>query len=461
MMEETHEKINESRRRFLALAVGTIGAAATGTTVISGLAPGTPPSVDEHSPKPADLSETLLRDFTICEEARKAIPSQRQVVLGKSKEQVITYKNHTYQFVNNSLNDDETHAQAFALREISTSGTPPVQESRLEKLLHPRTKGGHYEKASSSESQFIGNELILLFPGRTDGKGTVTENAIVNKMFNGERSKQVAPIEQWLEKEIIPYLQEHPEVNVHIFGHSMGSGNALAAKYLVESIAQQKPREVQATLYEPFAATQEASYIVNDAVADNTKNAEAIENALRRDVTSIRVQPRTGPASLPVGESSAGNKQFGDKVFILNPHPSSPLADDHPVVNTAIGAGVGATTAATMWIRRAKKEEPDEPHPIRRAVGAVMKTAGTVTVTAGGALGGIIASDFLNSTAHTIVAAANILNSAGNDALTLSKDETLLSTQDEVLHPERYPVSIAEKIKEKVSIGYTGVRSYI
>lgn len=445
-MEEAQENINKSRRKFLGTAVGTAGLIiAAGPAALTGLSQGKPPEVDNAIPKPPDLSETLLRDFSLGEDVRHLIPSPRSITSREPRE-VVYYGKHAYECLSN-LHDPDTGARAYALREIVTDRAPAPKNDRLERFLNLHGESKHKGKASPSEPRYASNELILIFPGRSDVKGTSVENAIVTEMYDGKRSKQEESIRKWTEEEIVPYLQQNKDVSASILGHSMGSGNALLTKYLLESMPSKTKPQVQTILYEPFAPTQEAGYIVRDAIAvqamqENPRSPETIVADLRRNVTSIRVQPRTVPSRLPVGESSAGNKQFGDKAYILNPKPGSPLAPDHPAYVTELGAATGAALASTLWLRRNKKQS-DIQHKVLRNAVKVAATAGVSTL--GGGVG-ILVSDKLNSAAHSIAVGINILKGAGNDALIPSDDPALLSTTDEVLHPERYPVSRADKV---------------
>jgi Lipase (class 3) len=245
------------------------------------------------------------------------------------------------------------------------------------------------------------DELRLVFPGRSNAaSGTPKENAAVAAILSGSPSPQLHSIEKYMGKEVLPYLAKHPLTKVHVFGHSMGAGNALLAKHMLDK----EGITVTATLFEPLAPTQTARAIIEDATKEKTPEEKAYAVwHLQRNITSIRSYPITGVARIPVGNSSTNNKAFGERAFFLSGSPDK--------------------KATSGFSRRAFLASPAKiitvPHEV---ISGGEKAANKAFDEAG----------------HTLSSCLPILEKLGDQAIqgaALSE----VSHVNEVLHPERYP----------------------
>jgi hypothetical protein len=447
--------IKIGRRTFLAGlgAAGTVALLGTDTPVVSSKSPAA-------TPAPEDFRETLHRDFVLQDALVKNEPL---VFTGSDK------KEHRYQCVG-SLHDSPTDAQVFAVREI-ISADPHPQASRgslkrfgqdIEQNIKDLGEGiskqfphkGKSKPSSAlSEQPVFGSELLVFCPGRSDSHGTPTENAIVKAMIDGERSKQTIPVGDYVSGMIIPdLLTPHPEIaSVHIFGHSMGAGNALTAKHLIDGYAASASHRlaVDATLFEPLAATQAAGFIAWDPVDNpgaNEQKAAAIVNALRANITSVRVNPPTYVMEMPIGKSEVGSKPFGAESFDVNV-PTSPYSMAR-LARDAGGAKIGATAGALPWLARFIRLKPPDK-------GTLIKSGGMAAI--GSTIGTAVNSEYNNekmhATYHEIAACIPLLSHG--DAETLTQSEAgILATTEQVLHPERFPAPARTPTEEEINKSY-------
>jgi hypothetical protein len=411
-MTEDTENTSLSRRNMLAMTASAAAVTVAGS-VSAALADKTVaqlPAVDTTRRIPENLSQALLRELTLKEKVEDRVPPN-------GAGQILEYEGHTYTCLS-SLDDRKTNARGYALLDI----TPQPGNAT----------------ASKAEPQ----ELLLLFPGLTY---TPASDATAIAIIEGKRSPQSAVIAEYMQRDVLPYLQQHPQLHVSILGHSMGAGNAIRAKHMADMVSS----HVKATLIEPFAAGLEATYIARN-IQRATPDAGAVEDALnqlRRNITSIRANPRTLVSKLRVGESLTNNKQFGDNVFVLNANPGQPLTREPPIVSPKKVALAGAAAAGVVLVDRSASDKPFS----RRTF---FKAAGTLAVPPAGAAVGIAASERFNETYHKAAYCADLLRTAGDGSLIPGNTSVLLASNDEVLHPERYPTSRTDSFAERVSEGY-------
>lgn len=161
-------------------------------------------------------------------------------------------------------------------------------------------------------------EVRLAFPGRSSVLAGPEENETASAIIRGEASPQLSVVKHFAEEQLLPQIFAKKPSHIHIFGHSMGSGNALLTKHMLDKHGFPSTT----TLFEPFAPTSAARFILpSDATPEEQKTAFA---QLRTGITSIRTHPATGIALMPVGNSRINNKQFGEEAFHLHATPDTP-----------------------------------------------------------------------------------------------------------------------------------------
>lgn len=287
------------------------------------------------------------------------------------------------------------------------------------------------------------NEVRIIFPGRSSGIkgiGTKPENATLAAVARGWPSYQVPVVEQWMQETVIPMLKKHPDSKVKIFGHSMGAGNAIAAKHLLDKNGITS----ETMIVEPFAATQAARFILEKdleatsarvttalakAAIDDVSPTDAVLSAavdeakaemvkrLQSGITSIRSYPNTMAARHPVGTSLSNNKQFGEKAFFLTASP----------------------------------QRPSQEGMSRRDVLAIPAKA--ITVPKKMLSKGTLEDDEFNQAGHTLQSCKKVLEAFGDRAIQPARS-SVLSTPEHIIHPERSPVPGAAIFVENVAAGY-------
>lgn len=286
-------------------------------------------------------------------------------------------------------------------------------------------------------------EIRLIFPGRSAGVrgiGTPVENSTVAAVIRGRPSYQLEVIEQWMHDTVIPGLKTNPGCKVKIFGHSMGSGNAIMAKHILD----QNGIASETIIVEPFAATQAARHIltkdfetaaavVMTAVAktalDEVNPSDAVVTAaiedakaqvvkrLQSGITTIRSYPNTAAARHPVGTSLSNNKSFGEKAFFLTATPEHPSNEG--------------------MSRRDLLKIPGKAYSIPKK----MISKGTLE------------DDEFNQAGHTLQSCKKVLETFG-DAAIQPANPKVLSTSEQILHPERFPVPAGAIFAEELATGY-------
>ncbi len=287
------------------------------------------------------------------------------------------------------------------------------------------------------------NEVRLVFPGRSSGvNGTSTpaENSTVAAVVRGRHSYQLEVTEQWMQETVIPILKQHPGIKVKIFGHSMGSGNAIMAKHLLDknNIAS------ETLIIEPFAPTLAARFVLEKdfeaAAAKVTKNiagasivngtpsddvvrtatdeakAEAVRR-LQKGITSIRSYPSTGAALHPVGDSASNNLQFGQQAFFLTVTPQH-TSQEGVSRRNFLATPVKAVMVPVRMISNGTLERGDSTDP-----------------------------------GHELHNCKKALDALGDQAIQPAHPR-VLSTPEQVVHPERYPVSAIYKSATQLAAGY-------
>lgn len=263
-----------------------------------------------------------------------------------------------------------------------------------------------------------GNEVRIMFPGRSAGHrgvGTRVENSTVAALVRGMPSRQVAVVEAWINETVVPLLKASPGAKVHLFGHSMGSGNAIAAKHQLE----RSGITANATILEPFAATQAARHILQGDISkavDLDDKAAAVQK-LRAGITTIRSFPITGAGRFPVGNSRSNNKPFGETALYLSANPSR-------VPNEGMS---------------------------RRELFAL--PAKMVTIPRNMFTHGSLYDEGFNEAGHTLETCKKVLASVGDRSL-LPAQATALASNDEILHPEQHPQLPGAEAAQQFAAGY-------
>lgn len=199
--------------------------------------------------------------------------------------------------------DPATGTKIFAFREVGASKITNVDN------VDP-----------ASLKPLNASPVHLIFPGMADGDTPPpAEKEAALKLYESQRSPQSNVTGNYIKNSLFSDLEKagiKTSINIEVFGHSLGVGNALYAKHLLS----QNPKviSVNTTLFESYGAAAEASFILKEAAQANpTLNGAEFLKALNKNVSAIDAYPYTSIRQLHLGNDIA-NKIIGESYYLID-----------------------------------------------------------------------------------------------------------------------------------------------
>ncbi len=348
--------------------------------------------------------------------------------------------------------DNNSGAKLLAVREIALQDAKQYNDSDCKGYLTP-----------------INNDLRILCSGLLNTKDIKinADQDCAFEILQGRVSPQIYVVkEQALKGDLAGYLKDNPGLNVKIFGHSLGSSNALYLKHVLSS--DKNVGSCQAMLFEPFGTAQLAHHILKEQ--GSSVNADAFVANLAKNVISIRSNPPTYVARTYL-ENAVGNKEFGEASYGLDYMAGSSYRQPYVAgVTTGAAAGSALTVALApklsnalynFFVRAGKAAEGYSF--MRRKVERSKFLSELLKVTiAGGAINSLaevggMAQNMSHDDNHRMPLAFSLLHVKGVEVLLPCKAEEVLATVEEIKDPEAHYRGLNGRVINGVASIVTGL----
>lgn len=422
------QETQPGRRNFLKAA--TVGAA----TSLWQFIPSSAPEIDQASPHPKGLATETLINMALLNLINEQFAHELTEFKSPGDKLLVNWrKDHSLAVVDcgNGVSrafkrvhveiDENTGGKAIAFHEVDIKAV-----------------GIEIEKTNvAALSPVPGKPIRVLFPGMSDTEdnlGTADKKAVV-EILEGGRSPQIPFIEQYVTKTLAPYLANVPaDVEIQLFGHSLGGPNALHAKH---SLANGNiPNPVKAILFEPLAVANEAHWLLKDA---KVPDEAAFIDRLASNVSTIRSHPATAVGELYLGNTVA-NKAFGQECYVINHgYVNDPKMQGKAAVALGTATVIAATGISKLLYDRYRAQAPkEEPAPATLSRRAMMAATGSALLanTLTYVVGKFSQDEY--SANHDTAANACKLSAEGDAAMSTCRTKNLVPTLDELRTPERY-----------------------